>query len=316
MDLKAGGGTASPKSIVETERGRFLLRRRRAEFCADAVVRFDHALLEILHGQGIPCPYPVRTKEGKTWVRLRGAVYEVYPWMEGRPFDPENLRQLAEVGRTLGRFHATMQDIQLGGRKIWKREDHPDLIRPILTSVLNEGPPDPVANTVRVLDEELAHVQERWPDGAYKQLPQRIIHGDLHPGNVKFCGDRVSGIFDWDWANRQAKIRDVSDGLLFFAFTRPAPIDPDDIYSLTQAWTADRDRSRIFLDAYREHEEITEAEWEALPWLMRSRWIQIRVRGMRKVPEEERWSFLMRDIMDPLRWLEHKSAAWLEEVGK
>jgi hypothetical protein len=124
----------------------------------------------------------------------------------------------------------------------------------------------------------------------------------------------VAGLFDWDWANEQAKIRDVSDGLLFFAFTRPVPMDPDNIYSLTQAWTADGRRSRIFLDAYREHEEITDTEWDALPWLMRSRWIQIRVRGMRKVPEEERPSFLTRDVMAPLQWLEHESGAWLKEM--
>lgn len=313
-EVRPGGGTASPKSIVETERGRFLVRRRRAEFCADAVVRFDHALFEVLHGQGIPCPYPVRTKEGGTWVRLHRAVYEVHPWMEGRPFDPESLQQLAAVARILGRFHAATREVQLKGQKAWQREDHPDQIRSVLTSLLDEGPPDPIAKHVRALDEELACVQERWPDEVYRRLPQRIIHGDLHPGNVRFCGDRVAGLFDWDWANRQAKIRDVSDGLLFFAFRRSTPMDPDDIYSLTQTWTADRDRSRIFLTAYREHEEITEVEWEALPWLLRSRWIQIRVRGMRKVPEEERWSFLIRDILAPLRWLACGSAAWLKEV--
>ncbi len=44
----------------------------------------------------------------------------------------------------------------------------------------------------------------------YKNLPQQIVHFDLHPGNVNFLENVVSGIFDFDWVRFDSRISDIA----------------------------------------------------------------------------------------------------------
>ncbi len=44
----------------------------------------------------------------------------------------------------------------------------------------------------------------------YNGLPKQIVHFDLHPGNVNFSGDKVSGIFDFDWVRFDSRISDLA----------------------------------------------------------------------------------------------------------
>ncbi|MDR3642455.1 MAG: phosphotransferase [Candidatus Doudnabacteria bacterium] len=44
----------------------------------------------------------------------------------------------------------------------------------------------------------------------YDKLPKQVVHFDLHPGNVNFSGDKVSGIFDFDWVRFDSRITDLA----------------------------------------------------------------------------------------------------------
>jgi len=137
-----------------------------------------------------------------------------------------------------------------------------------------------------------------------ESLPSAIIHGDYTPANVLFRGDSVGGIFDFDWVSRQPRVIDLGEALIFFAFTRRDPIDPDDIWSLVQGWAPDLDAARAFLAAYQAEWPLTREEARALPYFMRETWLGVRIRAMRKVPTEERLRILTQDGLPPLRWLE------------
>ncbi|MFH0962411.1 MAG: phosphotransferase, partial [Planctomycetota bacterium] len=127
----------------------------------------------------------------------------------------------------------------------------------------------------------------------YGKLPEAIIHGDLHPGNVKFAGDRVAGFFDFDWANRWERVRDIGDGALFFT-SRREEFNGEDIWSLTADFTVDEKAAEAFLTAYDSVSRIEKEERKALGSVLAARWLQSRVRGMRKVGKERRMEFLDR----------------------
>lgn len=44
----------------------------------------------------------------------------------------------------------------------------------------------------------------------YDSLPKQLVHFDFHPGNVHFLGDKVSGIFDFDWVRFDSRITDLA----------------------------------------------------------------------------------------------------------
>ncbi|UCG12789.1 MAG: phosphotransferase [Deltaproteobacteria bacterium] len=53
----------------------------------------------------------------------------------------------------------------------------------------------------------------------YDTLPHLAIHGDFHPGNLKFLDGDVVGLFDFDWAKLDARCFDVGLAITYFCAT-------------------------------------------------------------------------------------------------
>jgi homoserine kinase type II len=47
-------------------------------------------------------------------------------------------------------------------------------------------------------------------------MVQLVIHCDFHPGNLKYDGDQVVGLFDFDWSKMDARSFDVALALWYF----------------------------------------------------------------------------------------------------
>lgn len=289
--IAPAGGTASPKWIIDTARGRWVLRVRPAEFARREFVEFDHAALSRLAAAGLPVPRPLPRPDGSTWLCRDGLVYEMLSWVEGEPFVEGDEEAIEDLGRTLARFHQVPHGDLPPGKRGRPREDHPDLMAPYLDQLRD------LARTTeerRVLDRigmELDTVRRELDDGLLPKLPVALIHGDAHPGNIRFRGSRVAAIYDFDYLSVQSRTRDVIDGLMFFATRRRSPMDPNDIRSMTQAFTFDPARSVILLRGYQQVFPLSEDERRAMPLLIRSRWVQMRLRGARKVAVEDKVHF-------------------------
>jgi len=140
-----------------------------------------------------------------------------------------------------------------------------------------------------------------------------VIHGDLHPGNLLYDGDSVSAFLDFDYAAPGMAIRDIGDCLLFVAGSRQSDFDPDDIWSLAQPCRIEKANALAFLQGYISVRPIPR-DWLDLPVVLSSRWIQIRVRGSRKVSREEKVRFLLRDLESTLDYLSGELPAILADI--
>jgi Ser/Thr protein kinase RdoA (MazF antagonist) len=312
----AGGGTASLNYLVQTTTGRYFLRRRNPRYTAESCVAFDHCLLEYLAARGLPvvpaCPVAGDSQGGWLaarecrWLRRRpDEVVELYPWREGWRFDPHNPAQLAAAGRALGRFHAATRRLDGPPGKEWPRYDHPEAIAGGLRSAADLEGAGAQRALLAYLEEQARQLATALPDARYAVLPYTVIHGDYHPANLLFDGDDVAGIFDLDWATRQPRLRDLADGILFFAARRATPIEGGDIASLTQTPWLDAERAALFLEAYAGAAgwPLGPEEEDALPEFVRARWLFCRVDGMRKVLPARRLHFLLDGVASPLQWL-------------
>jgi len=150
-------------------------------------------------------------------------------------------------------------------------------------------------------------------DAMYRSLDQTVIHGDFHPGNVLYDRNRVTAVLDYDYSGPGAVLRDIGDGLMFFAACHARPFDPDNIWSLTQPWRVDEDRTLAFLAGYVAVRSIP-AAWPWVSTLMLSRWFQCKLRGSRKVPVDRRIEFVLKDIWQPVELLKRHYQAWLALV--
>jgi homoserine kinase type II len=313
--VRPGGGSASPAVIAVTDRGTYFLKRRNPRYCSVAQLSYDHGVMHHLARAGLPVVPAMRAVSGSRWLVVGAHVYEVYPLVEGREHTIGNEAQIEAAGRLLSKFHlATTGFVPAGDKPHTRMHDPRDSLRGLRwareRTALGTGEMGERA-VIRRLIAAAEGVLKRLPDDAYWALPQCIIHGDYHPANMKFAGDEIAGLFDFDWVGRQPRMVDVADGLLYGCGIRPGPLDPADIRTLTQAPRFDQKLVASFGRGYASGIQPTAAELRALPDLLRARWLFSRVDAMeRKIPEAEKVSYLIQDVEVPLQEI-----AALEKLG-
>jgi hypothetical protein len=113
----------------------------------------------------------------------------------------------------------------------------------------------------------------------------------------------------------QAQVRDVCDAIMFFASKRETPLEPDRIQSLTQPFVPDLEQSALLLRGYGSRRPLVDREWRALPWLMRSRWLQMRLRGSRKVPAGDKVQFVLDRMFEVIDWLDREGEAFFRKLN-
>ena len=56
------------------------------------------------------------------------------------------------------------------------------------------------------------------PQKKYHAMPRLAVHGDYHPGNLKFKDGKVTGVFDFGWSKIDARCFDVGLAILYFCY--------------------------------------------------------------------------------------------------
>lgn len=309
------GGTATIKFAIEAKQCRFVIKVRPAEFAKENIVAFDHQVLQRLHEAKLPVPYPEKNKNGKTWMFIDDKMIEVLSWVDGGPFQWEKQKLLENLAVFVARFHSVLNGNIPPGKENILREDHPDLMQPHVTELKTICKKQLQQEQLDGICELINLVREKLDKSLYDKLPKSLIHGDLHQGNIKFGHLKVSAVYDFDYLSLQARMRDIADLIIFFAAKRSQPFMENDIVSVTQTFECDYKRTLIVLKGYHEINALEKKEIQALPLLILSRWIQMRLRGSRKVPEEQKLPFVLNRFFDVPNWLTNEWAQFLEKLN-
>ena len=317
--LVAAGGTAGKTWRVATAGGDYLLRLRGTRTSTQAHLEYDHGLRAHLVARGVPTACALLTRQGAQWVHSSGRVYELYPLVKGRPFDPHYPQELARAAEALAAFHRAAQDYvppaswhqvvaqytTLGfSDEVSDRMDDPRLQRLNLQGVRTLAQTSEGAQLVDRCIARVEGLMRTYGGAAYGQLTGYVIHGDYTPANVVYTLDgEIAGIFDFDWSMHGARCLDVAYGLCFFA-TEPREIDASDIWSLTDAADLTVARCAAFLRAYHIAWPLDAAEIDTIPHAFCSLWLSKRLEGMAKVAPDQRFRFFSRGIERPLIWMD------------
>jgi homoserine kinase type II len=218
--------------LRDGKKSRYLLRRYR-QGTPEAKVRFEHALLHELQARGFSfSPRVIATKEGTTCVKIdhrlkkqdRMNITAVFSFLLGKDkysWDTPlcSHGELKNSAKILSLYHNTIFGWQ--GTEGWRELSNFDEISLMATkwegyarntakSPIDEYFLEQFDDLLNMLNSNIP------PQKKYHTMPRLAIHGDYHPGNIKFQDGKVTGVFDFGWSKIDVRCFDVGLAIMYF----------------------------------------------------------------------------------------------------
>jgi homoserine kinase type II len=253
------GGVISCKGIAEgvensnyllvAERGTFILTLYEKRVKA-ADLPFFLGLMEHLAGKGIPCPTPIKGRDGCALRELAGRPAVIVSFLEGVWHRRPTAAHCGALGAAMARMHLAGADFAMSRPNDLALAGWQALFEACRSQAdqVHKG-------LASGLERELDSLAAAWPDAAMARLPRGVIHADLFPDNVFFRDDKLSGIIDFYFACNDYYAYEVAVVLNAWCF------EPDGAFNVTKA--------RHLLQGYRAVRPLTEGELHTLPLFAR-----------------------------------------------
>ncbi len=262
------GSRRAPKVVIDSQRGKFLFKRRSVGKDNLQKVAFTHQIQLHLAGQNFPLPHLIGTRNSNNSMLVwNSRIYEMFEYIQGENYDG-SLDATFNAGRILGLYHKLMRDFQSEYKPpTGSYHDAPAIqqaIRNTVGSLPAEGRPsaEVVSQTIDSLESEYRQCAKTADTAGLSGWEVQIVHADWHPGNMLFSERHVVAVIDYDSARLQQRAIDMANGALQFSILGGGD-DPS-------KWPDQPDENRLkrFLLGYDSVNVISQAEIQAIPYLM------------------------------------------------
>lgn len=212
------GGAVNEHWLVSTGARQFVLRRYNARHSAEATP-FEHALLAYLEARDWPVAAPLDTTSGDTEAESGGRRWSLFPYLPGEPAEWDDTRSLLRKGAVLALLHTDLEAwdaprqrptfARVNDLDVYVRPDGYESYIEVLTWFEARDPER--AATLERTRERNAFALEHLE---YAALPDIPIYNECFANNVLFEADTVTGLLDFDFAHRDARVADIGRSLL------------------------------------------------------------------------------------------------------
>jgi len=201
-------GVSNSNYYLQTDRAPYILTlyEKRTEV---EELPFFLGLMEHLAQAGLPCPTPVRAKDGATIAMLKRRAAAILTFLDGVSLRRPSAEHCAVAGRALADLHIKGRDFEGRRTNALGLEGWKTLAKDCTADA------DTIATGLSdLITSELNYLDQKWP----ANLPDGIIHADFFPDNVLFIGHDVSGIIDFYFACNDALAYDLAVTLNAWCF--------------------------------------------------------------------------------------------------
>jgi homoserine kinase type II len=164
-----------------------------------------------------------------------------YTWVDPNCTESE----LANSAVVLAQFHTAASSLKPSGKRV-----EPKILEllPVIADTLAACPgnskhtafDDYLMDNLELVRKNIADTRSILNEPEARQMAEIVIHCDFHPGNLKFQGEQVTGLFDFDWSKIDMRCFDVALALWYFCTSWDGPTDGQ----------LQLDQVKVFLDAY------------------------------------------------------------------
>jgi homoserine kinase type II len=218
-------GVENSNYLIETTSGPYILTlyERRVD---PKDLPFFLGFMEHLAAGGVPCPVPIRGRDGHALRTVAGRPAAIISFLKGLWPRRITADHCAELGPALAQLHAAALSYQgtrantlslAGWRQLAAHIDK------ATAATLDPAMPD-------LIEGELAYLSAAWPTlGASPAVPSAVIHADLFPDNVFFLDGVYSGVIDFYFACTDFLAYDLAICMNAWCF------EPDGAFNITKA---------------------------------------------------------------------------------
>jgi homoserine kinase type II len=207
------------ETVVNGKKRKLFLRRYKSTITLDDV-SFEHSLISYLAEHNfVEAAYLLKTKDDCRY-------YAIFDYLEGddrytwvNPHCSEI--EIQNAATLLARFHGLVTGFTPHGHR--KEPRIAELLPTIEKNLFfcrdnskgTKFDQELKAGFDFILS-KLTLTQANLKETAVQEMPETIVHCDFHPGNLKFRGEDVVGLFDFDWSKIDYRCFDVALALWYF----------------------------------------------------------------------------------------------------
>lgn len=253
------GSRKAPKLYLNAETGQYLLKRRARGRDDVQKVTFSHLVQLHLASQQFPLPHLIGTRRSNhSMLQLETGIYELFEFIPGQNY-PQTVEATHEAGRILALYHKLLE----GFHTEFRPSPGSFHAAPSVEQGLRHIPKvvAHASDLCGTLAEAYRTASSRVEAAGIASWPSQIVHADWHPGNLLFQDNRVVAVIDYDSSRLLPRVIDAANGALQFSILGSEDLAkwPDHV---------DAPRFRTFIKGYDEVVLLSQAEIDAVPWLM------------------------------------------------
>lgn len=188
--------------FMDEHRQRYVVKFYRPQRWSYEQIKEEHEFVLALKEAQVSVAAPLIIHNETVHLSDDGFYFALFPSIGGRAYETDNLFQLEEVGRTLGRIH------QIGRKKSYQYRPTLSIAEYLMAPKLEFENSALIPNSLRpqfieVIDKLIHEVSSRIEDSTWQILR---LHGDCHPGNILWRDEVV--MVDFDDSRMGAAIQD------------------------------------------------------------------------------------------------------------
>jgi len=243
------GNRRTPKVVLISEQGKFLLKRRSKGKDDLYRVAFAHAVQNHLAEKGFPVvSLALTSDENNTILQLNKHIYELFKFISGSRYDG-SAEATVDIGRQLAVFHNNLADFAHEFKPLRACFHDASTVRRHLKSLGSDktaGPEKELFDTAEELMVLYNDSSSRVNQLGFDSWEQQVVHGDWHPGNMLFSKHKIVAVLDFDSVRVAPPLTDLANAMLQFSIVggRPNPADWPDYF--------DQEKLLQILNGYRQ----------------------------------------------------------------
>lgn len=242
------------KLVVETDRGKFLLKTYKNDPVVLDALRFQHRLSEHLDAHRLPIARIQRAKDGMKIIQQDSWALEMQEFIEGASMKVSH-QTLATSAEVLGRLHDICREFPCPHRdsRMWRFSEVPrESFAHMYHAARDEDDPSEATALCNALALFLRDAAAELSLSARSRFETGLIHGDWHGGNLLFQHHTLRAIIDLEFAGDGCYLEDLAYGisnLCVRTTTQPEKLET---------------RTNIVLDNYQRYRSLSFHEEAAL----------------------------------------------------